>query len=385
MNKTKLFVSALFLLAVFSFLTSTEKVFATVGGPTYISGIASDATNKFLYYTVNDGGGRGCPPIVHKVDLNTLQDAPVKSCDDFEKEFPYTEAGLQAYNQFISSVYENFLYLGSVSLEKNNITVDVKFISEEIQEGYGDSPVWSNFRARISQDGRELGSIDFRGCTADQPHIFEGYMIPNSDTMALLISNKGDCFEGGYVKETLHVISGVKYYDTNIVRSFKTASATEPNVGNVVARVSTEQSSAVCSVNGKTVDCPESLSVFAALFFLGVLLIVLVVVILMVVSLWKIHLKANQPGWAVLVPYYNIVVLLHIVRRPGWWVLPIVFVPVVNIVLYIIVLRELARVFGKGVGFTLGLLFLPFIFYPILGFGSATYQPAQTENLNVIK
>ena len=54
---------------------------------------------------------------------------------------------------------------------------------------------------------------------------------------------------------------GVKYYDTNIVRSFKTASATEPNVGNVVARVSTEQSSAVCSVNGKTVDCPESLSV----------------------------------------------------------------------------------------------------------------------------
>lgn len=132
---------------------------------------------------------------------------------------------------------------------------------------------------------------------------------------------------------------------------------------------------AVCSVNGKTVECPEFLGAFVSLFFFGFVLIMLAVAVLMVASVWKIHLKANQPGWAAIVPYYNIVVLLHIVKRPGWWVLPIVFVPFVNIALYIIVLRELAEVFGKGIGFTLGLLFLPFIFYPILAFGGAQYQP----------
>ncbi len=292
MNKLKLFVSVLFVLAVFSFLTSTEKAFATVGGPTYISGIASDTTNKFLYYTVNDNGGRGCPPIIHKVDLNTLQDAPVKSCDDFEKEFPYTEAGLQAYNQFISGVYQNLSYLGSVSLEKNNITVDVKFISEEVQyEGDYDYLGWTNFRARISQDGVELGSIDFRGCAEEQPHIFEGYMIPNSDKMAFLISNKGDCFEGGYVKEILHVIGGVKYYDTNVIRSFKTASATEPNVGNVVVSVPLEGG----GYSGLSLKEDEFvvLRYGLAAFFSLLTLVALAGVTFLIIRLWKVYFKKN--------------------------------------------------------------------------------------------
>lgn len=240
MNKIKILVSSLFLLVVFSFLISSDTILATVGGPTYISAIASDAAGTPVFYTVNDNGGRGCPPIVHKIDLVTSQDTPVKSCDDFENEFTYSTAGLQKYNQFISDVYQNLGYLGSVSLEKNNIDIRVEFVSEEIQADYSSEPVWTNFRAHISQDGKELGTIDFRGCSVDQPHVFEGYMIPNSDKMVILISNKGDCFEGGYVKESLHMIGGVNYHDTNAVRGFKTASATEPNSGNVVVYAFTQ-------------------------------------------------------------------------------------------------------------------------------------------------
>ena len=50
------------------------------------------------------------------------------------------------------------------------------------------------------------------------------------------------------------------------------------------------------------------------------------------------------------------------------------FVPVVNIVIGIMIIFDLAKVFGKGTGFGFGLLFLSFIFIPILAFGDAQYQ-----------
>lgn len=90
-------------------------------------------------------------------------------------------------------------------------------------------------------------------------------------------------------------------------------------------------------------------------------------------AVWKVYTKANQPGWASIIPFYNFYVMLKIVGRPGWWLL-LLLVPLANIIIAIIVLFDLAKSFGKGVGFGFGLLFLGFIFYPILGFGSATYQ-----------
>ena len=92
----------------------------------------------------------------------------------------------------------------------------------------------------------------------------------------------------------------------------------------------------------------------------------------MIVSVWKIFSKAGQPGWASIIPIYNTVVMLQAVKKPIWWFI-LMFVPFVNIIIGLIVTHNLSKVFGKGVGFTLGLIFLPFIFYPILGFGSARY------------
>ncbi|HCC84641.1 MAG TPA: hypothetical protein DEP87_03080 [Candidatus Pacebacteria bacterium] len=179
-------------------------------------------------------GGKGCPSIIHAISLTNVQDTEVKTCDEVFQQFfkNYSEENQNKYSQFIYDTYQNLSYLGSVSLKKNNIGVNVEFISENVAE---DGEVyWREFDAIISQDGKSLTRTRFRGCSKDQPHIFEGYRIPNTDSMAILISNKGDCFEGGYVNESLHVIKGIKYYDTNIVRSIKEESATEPNTGNMV-------------------------------------------------------------------------------------------------------------------------------------------------------
>lgn len=96
-------------------------------------------------------------------------------------------------------------------------------------------------------------------------------------------------------------------------------------------------------------------------------------IILMIASMWKIFTKAGQPGWAVLIPIYNLYVLCKIGGRPGWWLL-LMFIPFVNLIIFIILYVDIAKAFGKGAGFAVGMLLLPFIFFPILAFGSAQYQ-----------
>ncbi len=105
----------------------------------------------------------------------------------------------------------------------------------------------------------------------------------------------------------------------------------------------------------------------------GGIILYLVIALLLIVSLWKIFEKAGKPGWASIIPIYNIIVWLEIIGKPWWWILLIFFVPFVNIVLLIIMVHLLSKSFGKGGWFTVGLLFLGIIFYPVLAFGNATY------------
>ena len=95
--------------------------------------------------------------------------------------------------------------------------------------------------------------------------------------------------------------------------------------------------------------------------------------LLMLIALWKVFTKAGQPGWAILIPIYNLYIMCKIAGRPGWWLL-LMLIPFVNLIIMIILYVDIAKSFGKGVGFAIGMLFLPFIFFPVLGFGSAQYQ-----------
>lgn len=101
-------------------------------------------------------------------------------------------------------------------------------------------------------------------------------------------------------------------------------------------------------------------------------LIGLVVGLLGLIAMWKIFTKAGKPGWAVLIPIYNLYVLLEIVGRPVWWLI-MLLIPLVNVIFMFILAFDLAKSFGKGAGFALGLIFLNLIFILILGFGKAEY------------
>jgi len=96
--------------------------------------------------------------------------------------------------------------------------------------------------------------------------------------------------------------------------------------------------------------------------------------IAMYAGMWRVFKKAGQPGWAAIIPYYQIYILIKIEEEPGWWILWLL-VPLLNLFIFWGIFDRLAQRFGKGEGFAAGLLFLPFIFFPILGFGNAQYQP----------
>jgi hypothetical protein len=108
------------------------------------------------------------------------------------------------------------------------------------------------------------------------------------------------------------------------------------------------------------------------LVFLYIVAVLFLLWVVFVVAMWKIFTKANQPGWAAIVPFYNVYVLLKVVGRPGWW-LVLTFVPGVVTIIFIVLMIDLARAFGKRGVFAVLLILLPFVGWPILAFGDARY------------
>lgn len=98
-----------------------------------------------------------------------------------------------------------------------------------------------------------------------------------------------------------------------------------------------------------------------------------IVALIIIAGMWAIFGKAGKPGWAAIIPFYNIYVLLQIVGRPTWWII-LFFIPFINFIVSILVYFDLAKSFGKGQAYGCGILILPFIFIPLLGFGDAQYE-----------
>ena len=113
-------------------------------------------------------------------------------------------------------------------------------------------------------------------------------------------------------------------------------------------------------------------SEFSAVFFSLFIPIILGIVVLMIAAMWKIFEKAGEDGWKAIIPFYNLYILLKIVGKPGWW-LVLFFIPLVNYVFLIWTYNMLSKSFGKDEGFTVGLVILGVVFFPILGFGSTAY------------
>ena len=99
----------------------------------------------------------------------------------------------------------------------------------------------------------------------------------------------------------------------------------------------------------------------------------LAVVVFLIVAQWKVFVKAGQPGWACIIPIYNIYIMTKIAGKPGIWTL-LCLIPIVNIVFVIWLYNMISKSFGHDEGFTVGLILLGIIFWPILGFGSSKYS-----------
>jgi hypothetical protein len=104
----------------------------------------------------------------------------------------------------------------------------------------------------------------------------------------------------------------------------------------------------------------------------GVIIALIAVMLFYFICMWKVYQKAGQPGWAAIIPIYNIYILTKITGKPGYWTL-LCLIPFLNIIFAVWLTNMLSKSFGKDEGFTIGLLLLGFIFYPILAFGSAKY------------
>lgn len=112
--------------------------------------------------------------------------------------------------------------------------------------------------------------------------------------------------------------------------------------------------------------------VATGIFSVGFLVFAIAWGVLVLVAGWKMYTKAAQPGWVSIIPFLNIFGLLKIVHRPLWWFV-LFLIPFVNLVVLIIVMNDLSKAFGRGLGTTLLLVLLTPIGYLVLGFGDDAY------------
>lgn len=120
---------------------------------------------------------------------------------------------------------------------------------------------------------------------------------------------------------------------------------------------------------------PTTIDPNAAAAVSGVFLVIsLIFAVIGIIIMWKVNTKAGQPGWAAIIPIYNIYVWLKIAGRPGWW-LVLMLIPFVNIVVSVIVSIDIAKSFGKDAVFgVVGLWLFSLIGYAIIAFGGAQYR-----------
>lgn len=116
-------------------------------------------------------------------------------------------------------------------------------------------------------------------------------------------------------------------------------------------------------------------------FSTGLIIVYLLILIVCVAGMWKVFTKAGKPGWACIIPIYNLIVILEIVGKPVWWFL-LFLIPCVNFVFIIWTYNLLSKSFGKSEGFTVGLVLLGPIFMCILGFGDAVYLGPSAAEAN---
>lgn len=246
------------LLAIISFIFSVNVVKATVGGPTFVSTFKYNPLNESVYFIITDNGGRGCPPELAKISLSTGKTEIVYSCEQGEELLKKNNYNISLVNSEINKIIKDYKPLSQISLKDNKIFVDVNFLnSEKYPPEIGDEIMKSTFTASVYQDNVKVIDLPIVGCNKEQPFLFAGYSIPGFEKkIILLLSTKGDCFEGGYIRETLNVVGGISNLDkTFSSNSIKEASALISDNNTLIVYeadkidISTKETSESSSIN----------------------------------------------------------------------------------------------------------------------------------------
>lgn len=115
---------------------------------------------------------------------------------------------------------------------------------------------------------------------------------------------------------------------------------------------------------------------FWLIYIFMILIVLTPLIISLVIGNWNLFKKAGKPGWASIVPIYSTYCSFEIAMGHGWYFL-LLCIPFVNIYIKIKQSMCLARAFGKGIAFGMGLLFIPFVFIPVIGIGDLKYLGPQ--------
>lgn len=223
------------LLFVLISLSIGAQVYATVGGPTYIGQLRYNPQDQSVYFIKQSLSGRGCPPVLIKLSLITGKEETVYSCDDGERLSPNYDTGQSALTE-INKIIADYKYLSQIDLKTNNISIDVNHLNDEKFNPQDDYIKNANFIASIYQGETKLADLSITGCNKEQPFTFAGYAIPGlNKKIVLLLSTKSDCFEGGYIGESLYVIGNIDNLNRNSnANAYKDSSALSPNEGTLV-------------------------------------------------------------------------------------------------------------------------------------------------------
>lgn len=114
--------------------------------------------------------------------------------------------------------------------------------------------------------------------------------------------------------------------------------------------------------------------------FLFFALFALIISVFIVTALWKIFKKAGYEGWESLIPIYNVYILTKICGLDGWFAAIILIPGIGTIIWEIVIAIKLSAAFNKDGAFAIGLVLLPLIFYPILGFSNDAHYVLGGQN-----
>lgn len=220
-------------ITLLSIIIFANYALATVGGPTLISDLKYDPISKLVYYTEHDEGGKGCPPILKSLNPISGQTKTIFSCD-------YGLNQPRGYSQYdtISNFTKNFQTLAKVDMNKSDIFIEIKNTNYEQVQMYEGKKII----ATITQSDIASKQLETTICESNDPVTIDTYVIPSimpegprTNTAIFLFSRIGLCYEGGYIKESIHSIPGFDVSKMTLTKSwYKSSEPALPSAYNKV-------------------------------------------------------------------------------------------------------------------------------------------------------